>query len=414
MSAQAGPTYAGAFECIGPACEDPCCSEWAIPVDRATYRRYQLFPLEGLGARVAAYVTVPDPAAPDAVYAQINPRASGSCPFFAADRLCDIQREHGGALLSATCSSYPRALNRVDGELEGSLLLSCPEAARNVLLRPDALLVAGDLHAGTFRTDNFFSLAENAPGVLFKPYRHRALVRAWLVDMLQDRARPLWQRVLLIGSLCQKLDAVKTPEGETLVPAIVADYRQILGTTWGAAEMEANAAQPGLKLNALLRLSAHIPQDASCGERFRQTYLDFIAGIAATSDHGDLERYAMALADYYEPYLKARPWLLENYLVNYVNLNLFPFGRGGSVRHAPRSIFDEYLLFAVQFFWLDGLLTGVAGCHAEAFADAHVIHTVQSFCREVEHRVNLRDGLLSFLREHQLDSLPAVATLLRP
>ena len=408
------PTYAGAFQCIGPACEDMCCRDWAIPVDRATYARYQLFPIEALGARVAAYVTIPDPTAADSVYAQINPRPSGICPFFAADHLCDIQRDHGPALLSATCSSYPRALNRVGTTLEGSLMLSCPEAARNVLLNPAALATQTNLNDGSFRTDNFFSLAANAPGVLFKPYNHFALVRAWLVDILQDRARPLWQRVLLIGSLCQKLDAIQTPEAEALVPAILADYRQILGTPWGAAEMEANPAQPQLQLNVLLRLNALALEDANCSLRFRETCVQFVEGIAATPLADDLAHYQTARTCYYEPYLAAHPWLLENYLVNYVHQNLFPFGRGGSMRHSPRPIFDEFLLFAAQFFWLNGLLTGVAGCHAQDFADQHVIFSVQSFCREVEHTPTMSETLLEFLGQHGLATLPAIAALLRP
>ncbi len=391
-----------------------CCRDWAIPVDRTTYARYQLFPVEGLGARVAAYVTVPDLTAADSVFAQINPRASGTCPFFAADRLCDIQRDHGGALLSATCSGYPRALNRVGQTLEGSLMLSCPEAARNILLNPNALSVQSDLHSGAFRTDNFFSLASNAPGVFFKPYAHFALIRTWLVDILTDRARPLWQRLLLMGSLCQKLDSIQTPEAKSLVPAILADYRQILGTTWGAVEMEATPAQPQFQLKVLLHLNALVLEDANCSQRFRETYLQFIEGIAATSLADDLAHFQNARTLYYEPYLATHPWLLENYLVNYVHQYLFPFGRGGSARHSPRPIFDEYLLLVTQFFWLNGLLTGVAGRHAQAFGDAQIVFTVQSFCREIEHTPTMPETLLTFLKQGSLATLASVAALLRP
>ena len=31
--------YVARFACIGPACEDTCCSGWSIPVDRDHYRR---------------------------------------------------------------------------------------------------------------------------------------------------------------------------------------------------------------------------------------------------------------------------------------------------------------------------------------------------------------------------------------
>ncbi len=410
MGSDLRPTYAADFVCIGPACEDMCCRGWPIPVDRATYAEYQLFPLEKLGAEVATYVSVPDPTAADAVFAQIIPKADEVCPFFAADRLCNIQREYGAELLSATCSSYPRSLNQVEGRLEGSLMLSCPEAAREVLLRPGSTRVAGAMEAGGFRTDNFFTLAANAPGVRFKPYRYAGLVRAWLAEMLEDRARPLWQRVLLIGSFCRKLDDVTTPEGEALVPAIVADYRQILGTTWGAAEMEAAPSQPRLQLKVLMRLTAEIPQDANCGARFRQTYLEFIEGIAGVDDVG---RFRAAGHLYWRPYAERMPWVMENYLLNYLYQQLFPFGRGGSVRHAPRPIWDEFLLMAVQFFWVSGLLAGVAGCHGDRFSDEHVVHTVQSFCREVEHRPGLPGAVLAFLRQSGLDSMAGMAALLR-
>ena len=390
-----------------------CCRDWAIPVDRATYGRYKLFPVEKLGARVAAYVSVPDPAAPDAVFALIQPKATGVCPFFAADRLCDIQREYGGELLSATCSSYPRALNLVGERLEGSLMLSCPEAARNVLLDPAATRVAGDLHSGAFRTDNYFTLAQNAPGVLYKPYEHFEAVRDWIAAILTDRVRPLWQRLVLLGSFCEKLSAVQPGDAETLVPALLGDYGRILGTNWGAAEMEVAPAQPPLQLNVLLRLTAFFTEAPDCGNRFRATYLDFVEGIAATETADDLERFAAART-WGQAYFAHSPHVLENYLLNYVFQHLFPFGRGGSARHKPHSIFNEYLLLATQFAWLNGLLAGVAGAHGAAFTDEHVIHTVQSFCREVDHNPKLPEVLLDFLRANRLDSLSAMAALLRP
>ncbi len=292
-------------------------------------------------------------------------------------------------------------------------MLSCPEAARNILLDPQSLQVVANLHSGDFRTDNYFALAQNAPGVLYKPYEHFEPVRAWIVAILTDRARPLWHRLLLLGSFCQKLAVVTPTEADTLVPALLADYYQIVGTAWGAAEMKAAPPQPRLKLNVLLRLTSYFTEAPDCGNRFRNTYLQFVEGIAANEQGTDLERLARAHV-WYQAYFDGAPHVLENYLFNYVFQHLFPFGRGGSARHAPQTIFDEYLLLATQFAWLTGLLTGVAGTHGSAFADGHVIHTVQSFCREVEHNPTLPVTLLDFLRTNQLDNMAAMAALLRP
>src|ERR1700736_5956617 len=228
------PSYAANFHCIGASCEDHCCQGWSIPVDQETYRKYQQFPAKRLGSTVSQYVTITAADAPPVLYAQINMTPSGDCPFFQADRLCGIQKEYGGQLLSATCSIYPRALNQVDGALEGSLMLSCPEAARNILLVPDSTRSVGDLLSGEFRTDNVFHLGKSGGGI-YKPYSSFQTIRAWLIDMVQDRTRPMWERLLLIGLLCKDLSQLTTEEAGEEGPIILGDYRQILGHRWGNA-----------------------------------------------------------------------------------------------------------------------------------------------------------------------------------
>src|SRR3984957_2636041 len=105
------------------------------------------------GGWVKESVSILPVGATDALYAKIHPDASGRCPFLSAEQLCGVQKEYGSALLSATCSTYPRALNSVENELEVSLYLSCPQAARQVLLDAESTRAVGDASAGRFRTD---------------------------------------------------------------------------------------------------------------------------------------------------------------------------------------------------------------------------------------------------------------------
>ena len=72
-----GPAYAVAFQCIGAACEDPCCGEWDIPVDRKTYEAYQAFPREKLGEAVSQFVAIQPAPAADEMYAWIRRAPSG-------------------------------------------------------------------------------------------------------------------------------------------------------------------------------------------------------------------------------------------------------------------------------------------------------------------------------------------------
>ena len=43
------PTYAAAFRCVGSRCEDACCANWDIPIDKNT---------ESLNVSNAAAVTL--------------------------------------------------------------------------------------------------------------------------------------------------------------------------------------------------------------------------------------------------------------------------------------------------------------------------------------------------------------------
>jgi lysine-N-methylase len=411
----ARPSYAAAFECIGASCEDTCCKGWPIPLDQATYKQYRSFPEDRLGSVVTQYVKIAVNA-PPSHFAKIAQAASGACPFFNADHMCDIQKEYGPKLLSTTCSTYPRALNRVHGVLEGSLLLSCPEAARNVLLDPYLLERAGDLDAGQFRTDRVVRLASNQTASIQKPYDFFDAVRQALIRTVRDRSRPLWQRLLLIGSLCKSLDEVSTDEAEAKVPAILDDHRRALEQNLLRAELESIPAQPGLQLNLFLRLTDERVRDKTSGVRFRDTFWTFVEGIGSAGEAApgaDIERYLEAEERYHRPFFTDRPYILENFLLNYIFQSLFPFGRENTLRSTPRRIFEEYVLLATQFAWINTLLIGTAGHYKQEFAEEHVVHVVQSFCREVEHNAYVLISMVELMAHLKLDNLPGISMLLK-
>lgn len=414
------PTYAGAFQCIGPDCEDTCCKGWSIPLDQQTFLRYQRFPPQPLGTIVSQFVTIA-PNSPSGLFARIRPLPSGICPFFTHDRLCSIQREYGGQLLSATCSTFPRALNHVHGVLEGSLSLSCPEAARNILLNPNAMRVVADLQAGHFRTDGALHLATAASSTIYKPFDFFHPTRALIVRILTCRSLPLWQRVLFLGSLCASLDTVTTAQADSRLPAVLEEHHQALDQESTRATLDAIPSQVAFKLSVFFRLSDARMQDKDSGVRFRDTFWTFIEGIGVQNNAAtplgeagsDVERYLHAEQAFYLPFFAKSPFILENFLLNYVFQNLFPFGRENDQHTQPRSIFEEYVLLATQFAWVETLLIGTAGRHRQDFREEHIVYVIQSFCRAVEHNPRVLSSVVEFLAELQLNTLPGIAILLR-
>jgi lysine-N-methylase len=394
------PTYAAAFRCIGDRCEDNCCSDWAIPLDRATYERYRQFPPEKLGAVVAEFVTIRPAPRPDEMYATIQRRATGVCPFFGEDHLCGVQAEYGAALLSATCSIFPRSLSAVGDALEGSLSLSCPEAARNVLLDPAFLQTEGDLLNGGFRTDNVYRLASDKTGFADRPYAAFGALRQWIVDTLRERSVPLWHRLMEVGAVCRGL------EDPTSLDLRIQGQR----TDWDSLP-----SRPGVKLDFFFELGGAVMND-STGSRFRETFGTFVDGLGREDPAmpGDyIDRFSQVAQRYYRPFLASRPYLLENYLVNYVFQHLFPYGRVGSAEFPSRSVFEQFLLLATQFAWIETMLIGMAGYYREAFAEEHVVLAVQSLTRELEHNRAAHDLVLALMRQRKMVDPAGVAILLR-
>ncbi|WP_213807687.1 hypothetical protein [Granulicella sp. dw_53] len=142
----------------------------------------------------------------------------------------------------------------------------------------------------------------------------------------------------------------------------------------------------------------------------------FVEGISGSDGSGtgdDLERFLRAEEEYHRPLFERLPFVLENYLVNYMFQNLFPYGREGGTNLISRSIFDEYIRMATRFAWINGLLVGVAGYCKEAFAGEHVVQTIQSVVRTVEHYPDVLKSIDVSIRSRELDSLQGMAVLLR-
>ncbi len=137
-------------------------------------------------------------------YARIKlngPELPVSCP-----RACaPFRRSWAKTYLSLMCSAYPRVMNVVDDVLQRSLDLSCPEAARMVLLDPEPMQF--DEEEGPPRDPRLghLSILRTADGKSDKPYQYFREIRDFVIWLLQYRAFPLWKRLVILGSLCDQL-----------------------------------------------------------------------------------------------------------------------------------------------------------------------------------------------------------------
>lgn len=117
------PHYFDDFRCTAAECEDTCCAGWAIMIDDETLEKYKKLN-SSFGNRLRNSIDWKEGS-----FLQYNKR----CAFLNEDNLCDIQIEAGENMLCDTCRNYPRHLEEYEGLREGSLSLSCIEAAKIIL-----------------------------------------------------------------------------------------------------------------------------------------------------------------------------------------------------------------------------------------------------------------------------------------
>jgi len=379
------PDYYARFHCIGSDCEDSCCSAgWRIDIDRATWLRYQSCPNETFAPLLREAIqleTRSDQKSQDR-YATLKLRPDLSCPFLTGDKLCMIHREMGGEALSNICASYPRVVNRAGQFLEYGLAVSCPEAARVVLLHetPTKLVTcaADPIFAGRDLTAFNLMIKSNEVQVVNQ-------WRVLILRILQWRELSLGARMMLVGSLLDEVvrtrNSARSKDLNAILPALETYAALFADPAYVESEYALLQGNVPRKLQYVTGFLADFL--ASVNPRFKECITAFADGLLGglsreTSSNASelLARYQKFHDDYYAPYFREKSYILENYLVNETLIKLFPFGEG--------SALDKYRAMVFNLAIIQVMLVGMAG-HYRGLTDAHVIQFIQTFTRRSAH-----------------------------
>jgi lysine-N-methylase len=407
------------FRCIGADCEDTCCTGWNVNVDKLTYEAYQRCDDPELGPRLHQLVTIGAASASDDTHARIT--LSGvSCPFL-AEGLCAIQKKLGEQYLSTTCAKYPRVLNVVDNVLQRSLDLSCPEAARIVLLDPNPMEFdeeEGPPHDPRLGRLSVLTTGNRNP---VGSYRYFHEIRASVIWLLQYRDWPLWKRLVILGLLCDQLHDMAAAGRHARIPGVLQWYRDAAAGELLDQGLNDYRAQASAQLEMVLEMIVGRIGSDFTSERFFACYQEFMQGVQWTAEASmeDIaHRYASAFAQHYAPFLSRHQYMLEHYLVSYVHRTLFPLGpqegnRESGVHDVVYSIREQYLLMMVHYAIVQTLLIGLAGFHQADFATAHVIKVIQSCTKAFGHSLSFPARSLRILADRGLKTCAGMAMLLR-
>lgn len=180
------PHYFNDFRCVASECKDTCCAGWAIMIDEDTLDQYKKTEGE-FGERLQRSINWNE-----GCFEQINRR----CAFLNEDDLCDIHLEAGEEMLCDTCRDYPRHMEEFEGVREGSLSLSCIEAAKLILGCEEPvrfLRLEDDVEDEEYEDFDYFL------------YTKLMDAREKILSFLQKRDIPVRMRIATVLSLSQSI-----------------------------------------------------------------------------------------------------------------------------------------------------------------------------------------------------------------
>jgi len=410
------PQYLQGFHCITSKCQDSCCTGWNVVIDQDTYTGYQKCQDELLKSLFRENIMINSNSVGNSTYSPYSfvKMNHHICPFLTDQRLCMIQNILSEEDLSITCATYPRILNNVDGVLERSLYLSCPEAARLVLLNKNPMRFNSSETVANIRNIQIPIL--NTENVHNKPYRYFEKIRTFVIVLLQDRTYPLWQRLIILSTFCSRLDQVAVEYYEKDIFYLISYFTDKIQN--GEFRKPMNNADNNLdrQLQAIKILIVYRLQGEFVGKRFLDCVSEFRQGLGFTEGVSLKEasmQYAEVYNEYYQPFMENHEYILENYLVNYVFKNLFPFGPQKNILFEQRSIYTEYTMLILHYFMIKGLLIGMAGYHQKDFNVKHVVKLIQTFDKTIGHNLSYLKQALQFIKASNMNNTGGMTILIK-
>lgn len=375
------PVYMHKFSCIGPECEDSCCIGWQININREIYDSLKKIKQPELKSQIVSGVKRNFTNNKPSDYARLVMKSNGECPFLTGG-LCKIHLKLGEQFLPDTCFMYPRVYNLINGVLEKSALVSCPQAARLILLNPSGI--------------EFDQIEENIAerklitqrAVTSKAEQFLWELRFFAIELLQNRDYSIADRLIILGTFCIEVQQSLDKENAEIIPEIISSFRHSALTGELKEELEEIKTYYRIQVEFLEILIGTLAKKGRYGEYYQR----FSEGLGLNSEkfiEAAAERYQEALQNYYQPFMFENGYILENYLVNYLFSNTFPCG-------IYPSVYDEFIMLIVHYALIKFQLVGLAGYY-KALSPEVALNLIQSFARHFEHNKNHLKEILSLL-----------------
>ena len=402
------PEYVSRFKCDGAKCNARCCKGWNIFIDEKSYEQY-------------SHIEPPEAAKEILSHIQFNSeqkihsmmlKANGCCPFLTEKNLCRLQLEHGEEFLSVTCATYPHITQNLGKFFEHSLILTCPVAEEMILFAREPMKfefveVPEKIHSngGKIKVPAAMKISDTAAELMFEN-------QVAMISILQERTLTIDQRLIVLCFFADKLEEIYShgmdaDEQRKLIAAyeskkFLAEQVPLMlqSVTFDAEKfirlmMKMFEAFYGAKEIRLDDTSQRFLNAVINTLRLHPDKNNFISLSEVTANYKSLAAARKKFLAEYSPFL-------ENYLVNELFLNLYPWKH----HRRPTKSLSVFLISYKVF----ELLTFTA-TQNNLSGKNDLLRLVDWYIKDIEHAYRWKEKIFAYLEEHK-DFFELMDTLL--
>jgi lysine-N-methylase len=286
--------------------------------------------------------------------------------------------------------------------------MSCPEAARLALLNPNGMEfdeVEEIVHNDSIISNKINTKNKSNTEKIEKYFWE---LRIFTIQVLQNRSYALWERLILLGMFYKKIEECIQNNQVENIPQQITLYTEVIKQGSLREGLVNIPTQYNIQMKLTKELTDERFRQGINNQRFMDCFNEMIQGIQYVPDgkiEDVMEHYTASCNDYYQPFINEHEYILENYLVNYVFKNLFPFS-------GYQSVFDDYVMLVVHYAMIKLHLIGMAGFHKGLNKDL-VILLIQSFSKTIEHNSMFLRGIFNLLKDNGFTTMAYMSILIK-
>lgn len=397
------PLYIENFKCIGGSCNDSCCIGWDIDIDKITFKKYFKVKDEDFKRMFQKNIHNNEYATSDDVdYGKVKLGKDKRCPFLDDDNYCVIHAKLGEEYLSNVCTCYPRIMNKVDDHYEISLDVACPEAAKLILSNKEGVdFFRKETKLGKHIISGYIDTKSKE--VNDSPVKYFNEIRKMSIDIIKNRKFDISERLYILGDFLEGLQEEIYDDFDS-----VQKYIKNYDIDSAYSLYEKNNMNYAIQIAFLKEMVEKLDVFKEVeSEYFRKHTREMLDGFDFGEGEALMEKaefYISTYESYIENVVNKNSYIFENYLVNFMYNNLFPFSES-------EFIFDGYMILLFRYSLIRFYLVGkYLNNNNQSVED--IINFIQGFSKTIEHHKTYLVDVLYNIRKNEFDNIEFAKTLL--